>query len=240
MGDMALRSEGLSLGYGYSAVVSEATLSVRYSAITVLIGPNGSGKSTLVKGLVGLLKPVAGRVLLNVDGTDVDITGVPPRLAVRKGLGYVPQIANSFPSLTVRENLEVGGYTKREALRTNLERVWNMFPDLALASKRPARTLSGGQRGMLALARALMADPRVILVDEPTAGLSPRYHGVVWDHLRTLSDAGVGVLVVEQNTRAALERGDRGYILVQGRVRYEGACRDLLADSSLRELYIGA
>lgn len=236
----ALRSEALSLGYGTGLVVNEVSVALAAGRITVLIGPNGSGKSTLVKGLVGLLKPLSGRVLLGGGDDERDLTGVPPNRAVRFGLGYVPQVANTFVSLTVRENLLVGAFTKPAQLKVNLEKVLDMFPDLATGLSKPARSLSGGQRGMLGLARALMSEPRVILVDEPTAGLSPRYHKVVWEHLRKLSDSGVGVLVVEQNTRAALERGDHGYILVQGQVGFEGPCADLLGNSSLRDLYIGA
>jgi ABC-type branched-subunit amino acid transport system ATPase component len=148
-------------------------------------------------------------------------------------------VANVLPSLTVMENLEMGGIARRHSVRARAEEMCVLFPDLRAALKRPARTLSGGQRNMLALARALMADPTVLLVDEPTAGLSPRYEHVVWDHIRAIRETGVAVVLVEQNTRRALAEADWGYVLVNGENRLDGAGRDILDNPEIGELYIG-
>jgi len=218
--DVALVVEGLSVGYGAAPIVKGVDLRVESGEFVVIVGPNGSGKSTTMKGIAGVLRAQSGRVRLEGPG-GCELTNLPPEQAIRRGVGYVPQHSNVFPSLTVEENLELG-------------------PDLAHARRRAARTLSGGQRGMLALGRALMASPVVMLVDEPTAGLSPRYRHVVWEQLLLLRRTGVALLVVEQSTRAALELGDRGYVLVSGEVRHAGPCAELLADEELIRLYIGA
>jgi branched-chain amino acid transport system ATP-binding protein len=236
--ETVLEVTNLTVGYGRSTVVHDASLCVRRGEIAVIVGPNGSGKSTLLKGVIGVLRPSSGTVQLLTDRRE-DMTGQPPERIVRLGIAYVPQLANIFPSLSVAENL-VTGLRKRAAARSGrIDAVYSLFPDLRPAARRPARTLSGGQRMMLALARALMTDPSVVIVDEPCAGLSPRYRDVVWNQLTTLRSAGVGLLVVEQNTRAALEAGDYGYVLVAGRIRREGSAGSLLSDSELIKLYIG-
>jgi branched-chain amino acid transport system ATP-binding protein len=238
MPQVLLDATDLEVGYGQSSVVHGASVSVRHGQITVIVGPNGSGKSTLLKGIIGVLRPSAGKVWLRGDHP-VDLTGKPPEETVRLGIGYVPQLANVFPSLSVTENLIVG-LRKRQIMRSGrIELVYELFPDLRAAAHRHARTLSGGQRMMLALGRALMTDPAVVIVDEPCAGLSPRYRDVVWDQLRQLRSKGVGLLVVEQNTRAALEAGDYGYVLVAGRVLRDGKASSLLTDSDIVDLYIG-
>jgi len=228
----------LAVGYSAAPVVKGATLTVAAGELTVLVGPNGSGKSTLLKGIAGVLRPLAGRVVLR-NGDERDITGLRPEQTASIGVGYVPQVANVFAALSVSENLRVGGYTARASIGARLEYVYGLFPDLHAAARKPARTLSGGQRGMLALGRALMANPKVLLVDEPTAGLSPRFQGVVWEQLVRLREEGVALLVVEQNTRAALESGNEGYVLVAGAIRRSGPCRELLEDEELVSLYIG-
>lgn len=227
--------ETLTAGYGPVPIVKKATLRARAAEITVLVGPNGAGKSTLLKAIAGLLHPTEGRVVLNGE----DVVGNAPDRLVKMGLAYVPQVANVFPSLTVIENLEMGGIVRRHATRERAEAMCQLFPDLRAALRRPARTLSGGQRNMLALARALMADPAVLLVDEPTAGLSPRYEQVVWDHIRAIRDTGVAVVLVEQNTRRALAEADWGYVLVNGENQLDGAGRDILDNPEIGELYIG-
>jgi branched-chain amino acid transport system ATP-binding protein len=238
MSGMELVVESLVVGYGASPIVRGVSLIARPGEFIVIVGPNGSGKSTLMKGISGVQSPSGGKVILRSD-KDVDVTSLPPERAIRAGIGYVPQHSNVFPSLSVEENLEMGAYVARKKTRERMTVVFDLFPDLADARRRAARTLSGGQRGMLALGRALMVSPGVILVDEPTAGLSPRYRDVVWEQLQHLRQSGVALVVVEQNTRAALEIGDRGYVLVNGQVSREDKCKNLLADEELIKLYIG-
>ena len=230
--------DSLDVGYGRTPVVVGASATIRRSRLSVLVGPNGSGKSTFLKGVAGVLPPSAGHVWLN-GNVRKELTGTPPDKISRLGLAYVPQLANTFNSLSVRENLELGLYGKTGDLNQALEYVHSIFPDLLAARRRPARTLSGGQREMLALGRALMAQPLAILVDEPTAGLSPRYQVAVWQQLLALRQAGVALLVVEQNTRAALEVADDAYVLVAGQIRRSGDARTLLDDEELVKLYIG-
>lgn len=237
---VALRAEGLSVGYGQAPVVRDVSVLIRRGEISIIVGPNGSGKSTLLKGIVGVLPPSSGKVILSQsDGEEADITGTPPERASRLGIVYVPQLANVFPYLTIKENLIVGLRGRRHNHSAKLAQVYSVFPDLQAAERRAAHTLSGGQRMMLALGRALMGEPEVVIVDEPSAGLSPRYREVVWGHLARLRDTGVAMLVVEQNTHAALQLGNYGYVLVSGEVRKEGPAASLLGDRELVELYIG-
>jgi branched-chain amino acid transport system ATP-binding protein len=225
----------VTAGYGGPPIIVDVSLSLGMGEIAAIVGPNGAGKSTLMKAVVGLVKASGGSVRL--DG--VELRGMSPEQLVRHGLSYVPQVANVFPSLSVAENLRMGAYLKRRAWRERADEMAQMFPDLAAAWRRPARTLSGGQRTMLAIARALMLDPKVLLLDEPIAGLSPRMESVVWEHIVAVRDAGVGVLVVEQNTRRALLHADRGYVMVEGRNRLEGTGAELANDEEIADLYIG-
>lgn len=239
-GSVALRAEGISVGYGRTTVVRDVSVLIKRGEVSIIVGPNGSGKSTLLKGITGVLAPSSGKVILSRrDGADTDITGTPPERASRLGVVYVPQLANVFPTLTIRENLILGLRGRRHDHAARFAHVYEVFPDLKAAERRAAQTLSGGQRMMLALGRALMGEPDVVIVDEPSAGLSPRYREVVWGHLARLRDTGVAMLVVEQNTHAALQLGDYGYVLVSGEVRKEGSAASLLRDKELVELYIG-
>ena len=235
MTEAVLKVVGLSAGYGGPPIVEEVNLEARPGAITALVGPNGAGKSTLLKAIAGVVPTSTGQI--TIQGRDV--TGLPPEKLVRSGLAYVPQVANVFPSLTVRENLEMGGYVRRDDVRARIEELFRLFPDLRAASTRPARTLSGGQRNMLALARGLMVEPAVLLIDEPTAGLAPRYESVVWDHVLAVRDTGVAVVVVEQNTRRTLGHADWAYLLTLGRIRVQGTGQDLLGNEEVVELYVG-
>lgn len=230
-----LRVEGLTAGYGGAPIIHEVALEAKQGQLTAIVGPNGAGKSTLLKAIVGLLKPMAGKVL--VDGKDV--TGMPAQRLVRDGVAYIPQVANVFPSLTVHENLEMGGYALRSGVSDRVSRVCDMFPDLKQALKRPARTLSGGQRTMLAIGRALMLEPKVLILDEPTAGLAPKFVDTVWDHVNDVRKAGVTVVIVEQNTRRTLTHADWAYVMVLGRNRLSGTGLDLLNDPEVADLYIG-
>ncbi|MHB8673000.1 MAG: ABC transporter ATP-binding protein [Candidatus Limnocylindrales bacterium] len=235
MSDVVLSVRGLSVGYGGPPIVQDVSLEAREGAITALVGPNGAGKSTLLKGIAGVLRPSAGTISIGGES----VAGLPPEQLVRRGLAYVPQVANVFRSLSVLENLEMGAYGRRGSPKARIEEMFTLFPDLRAAAKRPARTLSGGQRNMLALARGLMASPRVLLIDEPTAGLAPRYEAAVWEHVLAVRATGVAVVVVEQNTRRTLGHADWAYLLTLGRVRIEGSGSSLLQNKEVVELYIG-
>ncbi len=204
--------------------------------IVTIIGPNGAGKSTLVKAAFGLCRVTSGRVLLDGD----DVTGCRPNELVRRGIGYVPQRENVFPTLSVRDNLAIGGITKTDLIPERMERMFEVFPRLKEREKQAAGTLSGGERQMVAFARALMPRPSVLLLDEPSAGLAPRIVGEVFDLIQRVRDeADVSVLLVEQNARRALAISDRGYVLDQGTTAYEGTGDALLSDPKVGELYLG-
>jgi branched-chain amino acid transport system ATP-binding protein len=231
----ALIVDGLQAGYGGAPIIDAISVKARRGAITAIVGPNGAGKSTLLKAIAGVIRPTAGRVV--VEGKDV--TGLPAVKLVRRGVAYVPQVANVFPDLTVHENLEMGGYIRRSGLKERIEQLYRLFPDLRAASRRHANTLSGGQRTMLAMARGLMVDPAVLILDEPSAGLSPKFQGLIWDQIEQIRGAGVAVVVVEQNTRETLRHAQWAYVLVLGRNRLEGPGRDLLNDEEVVRLYVG-
>lgn len=233
--DKVLVVQGLTAGYGGPPIVSDVKLEAARGRITAIVGPNGAGKSTALKAIAGVICPSGGKVLLS--GTDV--TGEPPERLVRKGIAYVPQVHNIFPSLTVGENIEMGGYVRSSGTRERAEQLCTLFPDLKGAWRRPARTLSGGQRSMLAMARGLMVDPAVLLLDEPSAGLSPILQGTVWDQIQKVRDTGVAVVVVEQNTRRTLVHADWAYVMVLGKNRLEGPGKVLLNDEEVINLYVG-
>jgi ABC-type branched-subunit amino acid transport system ATPase component len=230
-----LHVEGLTAGYGGAPIIEDVGIDARLGQLTVMVGPNGAGKSTLMKTIAGVLRPSRGRVVLN--GSDV--TGKAPERLVTLGMSYVPQLANVFPSLTVAENLEMGSYTRKGGMKERTAELMEMFPDLQAARRRPARTLSGGQRTMLAIAGGLMLDPQTLLLDEPTAGLSPKIEGAVWERILAIRAAGVAVVVVEQNTRRALQHADRAYVLVNGRNRLEGTGQELANTEKLAAIYLG-
>jgi len=230
----ALRAEKVTARYGPVTVVHEATVSVDDGALVAVIGPNGAGKSTFVKALAGVLRPAGGKVLLGGE----DISGLPAHKVARRGLGYVPQNSNVFPSLSVLENLEMGGFTRKDGLKERIAEVLDIFPDLAKATRKHAGALSGGQQNMLAMARALMLDPRVMLLDEPTAGLSPAYTQVVWDQIRRLSQAGIATLVVEQNVDRALANAGWVYVFVAGTNHVEGPSAEVAA-LDLASIFLG-
>src|SRR5438128_3836846 len=220
----ALSVQGLTAGYGGPPIIDQVSLTARLGAITAIVGPNGAGKSTLLKAIAGLIRPTAGRVF--VEGSEV--TGQPAERLVRRGLAYVPQVANVFPDLTIRENLEMGGYSRKAGVRERIEQLFKLFPDLKGSAHRQANTLSGGQRTMLALARGLMVDPAVLILDEPSAGLAPRFQGLIWERIEQIRSTNVAVLIVEQNTRETLRHAQWAYVLVLGQNRLEGSGQDLL------------
>jgi branched-chain amino acid transport system ATP-binding protein len=227
--------ENLTAGYGGPPIIWDAGLRAPRGQVTAVVGPNGAGKSTLLKAIAGVIPITGGRVLL--DGATV--TGLPPERLVRRGISYVPQVANVFPSLMVLENLEMGGYMRRSGVKQRAAELCDLFPDLKSALHRPARTLSGGQRTMLAVARGLMSDPAVLLLDEPTAGLAPRFIDAVWDRILAIRALGVAVVIVEQNTRRTLSHADWAYVMVLGRNHLEGSGAELLNDEEVVNLYIG-
>jgi branched-chain amino acid transport system ATP-binding protein len=200
-----------------------------------IIGPNGAGKSTLMKAVLGLVSIRSGIVRLEGD----DITGQPPHKLVQRGVGFVPQTNNVFPSLTVRENLEMGCFLNPKSFSARYEVVTGLFPRLAERADQKAGSLSGGERQMVAMGRALMLDPVLLLLDEPSAGLSPLLQDEVFLRCKLINDAGVAILMVEQNARRALQVCDRGYVLDQGTNAYTGSGRELLADPKVIELYLG-
>jgi ABC-type branched-subunit amino acid transport system ATPase component len=230
-----LEVQGLTAGYGPIPIIENLTCMARKGQITAIVGPNGAGKSTLLKAIMGAITVVSGRVLL--DGESV--SGLAPEQVVRRGVAYVPQVANVFPSLSIRENLEMGGYIRRHGRLERIDEIYAMFPALKLASHRAAGTLSGGQRNMLAMARGLMVDPAVLLLDEPTAGLAPTLVTTVWDHVLQVRASGLAVLIVEQNTRRTLQYADWAYVLTEGKNRIEGSGADLLDNEEVVRLYVG-
>src|SRR5260221_13495096 len=231
----ALSMQGLTAGYGGPPIIDQISLTARRGAITGIVGPNGAGKSTLLKAVAGLIRTTAGKVF--VEGKEV--TGQPVEMLVRRGVAYVPQVENVFPDLTIRENLDMGGYVRKSGVRERIEHLFVLFPDLRAAAHRRASTLSGGQRTMLALARGLMVDPAVLILDEPSAGLSPRFQGQIWERIEQIRSTNVAVLIVEQNTRETLRHAQWAYVLVLGRNRLEGTGRDLLEDNEVIDLYVG-
>jgi branched-chain amino acid transport system ATP-binding protein len=227
---------GLVGGYTSDVdILNGCDLTVAGGEFVGIIGPNGAGKSTLLKAILGMLKIRSGSVHLRGE----EITGTKAHQLVGRGVGFVPQTRNVFPSLTVRENLEMGCYLKPALFNSRFAVVAEMFPKLASRASQSAGALSGGERQMVAMGRALMLDPSVLLLDEPSAGLSPMLQDEVFINCRQINDAGVAILMVEQNARRCLQVCDRGYVLDQGRNAYTGTGRELLADPNVIGLYLG-
>jgi len=222
-------------GYGEMTILRDISMRVDAGEVVTLIGPNGAGKSTLLKTIFGLLMPTEGRIRFE----DTDITGFKPPTLLRRGMSYVPQVDNVFPSLTVQENLEMGAFVRSDGLAERLEEMYTFFPTLRLKRKQRVGGLSGGERQMVAMGRALMLDPRLLLLDEPSAGLSPRLVGMVFEKMTEINQTGVALLIVEQNARQALRLSHRGYVLASGQVRLEGKGDQLLSDEEVGRLYLG-
>ena len=232
-----LRAEGLTAGYGKMAILHDITLEVRPGEMVSVIGPNGAGKSTAFKTIVGFLRPTSGRVVF--DGQD--IAGLRPDQVLGRGLAYVPQGRIVFPEMTVLENLEMGAYIERDGtrIRQALDRVCALFPILGERRSQKAGTMSGGEQQMVAIGRALMTTPKLIMLDEPSLGLAPKFVTLIFDKLTEMKRAGFTLMVVEQNAARALAVADRGYVLELGRNRFEGTGAALLADPEVKRLYLG-
>ncbi len=232
-----LIGENMTGGYGKSGpdILHGCTIAVERGEIAVIVGPNGAGKSTAMKAVFGMLDLREGRVLL--DGQD--ISALTPQARVRHGMGFVPQTSNIFTSMTVEENLEMGAFIRNDDFRTTMEQVYDLFPILREKRHQAAGELSGGQRQQVAVGRALMTQPTVLMLDEPTAGVSPIVMDELFDRIIEVARTGISILMVEQNARQALEIADKGYVLVQGANGYSGTGKDLLANPDVRRSFLG-
>lgn len=237
MSEPLLKVGNLVAGYNPGVpILRGATIEVMPGEIVTVLGPNGAGKSTLIKSIAGLVPVFSGKVTL--DGRD--ITALAPHTMVQQGLAYVPQTNNVFARLSVQENLEMGAYTRKEGLQQRLEETYQLFPDLARLRHHPAGKLSGGQRQMVAFGRALMVNPTLLMLDEPSAGLSPKLVGMVFKNVQEVRDTGVTILMVEQNAKAGLLISDRGYVLAEGKEQIMDQADALLRNPEIGELYLGA
>jgi ABC-type branched-subunit amino acid transport system ATPase component len=232
---MILEVENITAGYTEIDILHQVNLRVRVGEIVSIIGPNGAGKSTLLKTIFGLLQPRQGRVMLN----NQDITGLRPETIVRRGISYVPQVNNVFPSMTIQENLEMGAFIRTDDYTQRIEQVYELFPILSERKKDKVGQLSGGQRQMVAMGRALMLDPQVLLLDEPSAGLAPLLVSHIFEQIEVINSTGVAIVIVEQNARQALKMANYGYVLAMGRNVLDDKGKSLLENEEIGRLYLG-
>ncbi len=227
----------MTAGYGDGPdIISSCSITANRGEIVAILGPNGAGKSTAMKAMLGLLKLKSGSVTLNGE----DISKINPQDRVKKGISFVPQTRNVFAELTVRENLEIGGFLTEGSLENKIESIYSLFPILSEKKSQVVGQLSGGQRQQVALGRALMSDPSVLMLDEPTAGVSPIVMDELFEHIIKVKKTNVAVIMVEQNAKQALSISDRGYVLVTGQNKFEGSGNDLLEDPEVRRSFLGA
>jgi branched-chain amino acid transport system ATP-binding protein len=231
----ALVGTAMTGGYGGADILKGCTIAVEAGEIAVIVGPNGAGKSTAMKAMFGMLDLRAGTVLLNGD----DVSDLPPQQRVRRGMGFVPQTQNVFTSMTVEENLQMGGFIRGDDFSDTIGEIYRLFPVLLEKRAQPAGELSGGQRQQVAVGRALMTQPKVLMLDEPTAGVSPIVMGELFDRIIDVAQTGIAILMVEQNAKQALQIADRGYVLVQGENRYTDSGAALLANPDVRRAFLG-
>ncbi|MFC7228124.1 ABC transporter ATP-binding protein [Salinirubellus salinus] len=234
-GERVLTVEHVDSGYGEVQVLDDLTLDLAEGEVACLIGPNGAGKSTVLKTVFGMLTPWTGHVRFHGQ----DIGGMAPEDIVREGIGYVPQTENVFGSLTIEENLRMGGVARKDDLGPVLDQLYDRFPLLTEKRNAKASTLSGGQRQVLAFARALVMEPEILLIDEPSAGLAPNTADEVFEDVLEVNDLGTAILMVEQNAKKGLSISDRGYVLDQGTVRFEDDADALLDNPEVSRLYLG-
>ena len=230
-----LRALDMTGGYGEVDILHDCSITAEPGKVTVIVGPNGAGKSTAMKAMFGLIDLRKGTIEL--DGQD--ITPLAPQERVSLGMAFVPQTGNIFPSLTVRENLEMGAFLRSDDIRPAMERVLGLFPALEIKKNQAAGELSGGQRQQVAFGRALMTEPKMLMLDEPTAGVSPVVMDLLFDLILDIAATGIAVLMTEQNARHALSIADQGYVLVQGRNRYTDTGRSLLENPEVRKSFLG-
>ena len=236
MSEPFLIGDNMTGGYGKGPdILHGCTIAVNPGEIAVIVGPNGAGKSTAMKAVFGMLNVRSGAVRL--DGED--ITALSPQDRVLKGMGFVPQVRNIFPSMTVEENLEMGAYIRKDNFKDTMEQVYSLFPILRDKRHQAAGELSGGQRQQVAVGRALMTQPKVLMLDEPTAGVSPIVMDELFDRIIEVARTGLPILMVEQNAKQALEIADRAYVLVQGANAHTGTGKELLADPEVRRSFLG-
>lgn len=230
-----LLGEHMTGGYGATDILHDCSIGVEKGEIAVIVGPNGAGKSTAMKAVFGMLPLRQGRILFN----DQDITHLKPEERVLRGMGFVPQNQNVFTSMTVEENLEMGAFIRTEPIADSIAQVYDLFPILKDKRRQPAGELSGGQRQQVAVGRALMTHPQVLILDEPTAGVSPIVMDELFDRIIEIARLRVAILMVEQNAKQALEIADKGYVLVQGHNRFTDSGEALLANPEVRKAFLG-
>jgi branched-chain amino acid transport system ATP-binding protein len=235
MGEPFLIGDKMTGGYGAVDILHDCTIAVERGEIAVIVGPNGAGKSTAMKAVFGMLNLRGGAVRLNGE----DITKLTPQARVRKGMGFVPQTSNIFTTMTVEENLEMGAFIRTDEIADTMAQVYDLFPILKQKRHQAAGELSGGQRQQVAVGRALMTQPQVLMLDEPTAGVSPIVMDELFDRIIEIARTGISILMVEQNARQALEIADKGYVLVQGANRFTGTGAELLANPDVRRSFLG-
>ena len=230
-----LEGKNLVASYGVVPILHECSVSVEKGELAVIVGPNGAGKSTVMRVLLGMLEATVGSVTL--DGNDISMLSTQDRIS--KGLAFVPQTKNVFPSMTVEENLQMGGFIRKDDISKTIEEVYELFPILYDKRKQLAEQLSGGQRQQVAFGRAMMTKPSVMLLDEPTAGVSPIVMDEIFSNILDVRNAGMAVLMVEQNAQQALNIADKGFVLVSGRNEHTGTGKDLINDPEVRKKFLG-
>ncbi|MFL2793057.1 MAG: ABC transporter ATP-binding protein [Paracoccaceae bacterium] len=232
---MFLDAKNMVGGYGETTILNSCSISVKEGEIAVIVGPNGAGKSTAMKAIFGMLNLKEGNVFFDNE----DITYLSPQDRVKKGMGFVPQTNNVFTSMTVLENLEIGGLTSLDKVKSNIEEIFNLFPILAEKQNQIVGELSGGQRQQVAVGRALMTNPKLLMLDEPTAGVSPIVVKELFEKIINIAKAGIAILMVEQNAKQALEISDNGFVLVQGENKFTDKGSTLLANKEVRKAFLG-